>query len=132
AVDQTVAAPKRVHAERRVDEGAALGVGELPVNEHPADRAMHSYLAKFIHLVYEEVGFIAPDQRLAGHQHEPTSLLETLALDLKHPGKPFGVATRVGDELPHRRDGRVEQRLLVDLGHQPKYLNRRSDLSVGP
>jgi hypothetical protein len=60
-IDQTVAPTKWVHAESGIDEGAALGIGELPVNEHPADGAMHSDLAKLVHSVYEEMGFVTPD-----------------------------------------------------------------------
>jgi hypothetical protein len=50
--------------------------GELPVNEHSADRAVHSYLATFFHAVYEEVGLVAADHRLARHRHELSTPLE--------------------------------------------------------
>jgi hypothetical protein len=59
-----------VLAELRIEEGPALGLGKLPVNEHSADRAVHSYLATFLHAVYEEVGLVAADHRLARHRHE--------------------------------------------------------------
>ena len=117
-----IAAAKRVHAEHGVEEGAALRLGELPMDEHPADRAMHPYLAELVHAVQEEVGLRVPEQRLPGHLNELGALLEPLTFDLHYARKPFRVAVRVADQAPYRRDGRIDQRLGVDLGHRcPQY-----------
>src|SRR5919108_1443191 len=118
-IDDAVAVPDRIHAEGRVHEGAALRVGELPVNEHAAERAVHVDLPQIIHAIYEEVSLLASDDRMTRHLHELRPLLEPLSLDLEYAWKPLRIAARVADQLPHGRDRRVQQCLLVDLRHQP-------------
>src|SRR5256885_1754134 len=101
-IDQTVAAAKRVHAERRVEEGVTLRLGELPVNKHPADRAMHPYLAKFVHVVYEEVSLVAADRRVLGGLHEIGALLVPLSLGVQKAREPPRVAGTELHPLSHR------------------------------
>src|SRR5918992_1417098 len=73
-IGHTVASANRLHAELRVQERTALRVGELPVNEHPADRAMHADLSELVHTVDEEVRLDAAEKRLladGGHHTAP-------------------------------------------------------------
>src|ERR671922_2899845 len=117
-VDHAVATPDRIHAERRVHEGPALRVGELPVNEHAAERAVHAYLPQVIDAVDEEAGLLVTDNRVPRELDELRPLLEPLSLDFKNAWEPLRITARVADQLPNGWDRRVEQCLLVDLRHQ--------------
>ena len=114
-VEQALAPTQRVHAELGADERVALGVGQSPVRERAADRAVHPDLAQLVELIDDEVRLSASEDGLARDLDEFRPFVEFASLDIHDAGKPFGITTRISDELPDPLGGSGDQRLLMDL-----------------